>query len=101
LVLYVIWFSVYLVYYGLVLNLGNIGGDIYLNTVLSGKLFKLYFNFTLWLTSAFFDYEAQQQECGFLRMCTKSFPHHTVHVYDNPQIRLWLTHLNITIYIIQ
>lgn len=36
--LYVIWFSVYLVYYGLVLNLGNIGGDIYLNTVLSGKL---------------------------------------------------------------
>jgi OCT family organic cation transporter-like MFS transporter 4/5 len=37
LVLYVIWFSVYLVYYGLVLNLGNIGGDIYVNTVLSGK----------------------------------------------------------------
>ncbi|XP_021942710.1 organic cation transporter protein-like isoform X2 [Zootermopsis nevadensis] len=36
LVLYIIWFSVYLVYYGLVLNLGNIGGDIYLNTVLSG-----------------------------------------------------------------
>jgi hypothetical protein len=28
---------VYLVYYGLVLNLGNIGGDIYVNTVLSGK----------------------------------------------------------------
>jgi OCT family organic cation transporter-like MFS transporter 4/5 len=38
LVLYIIWFSVYLVYYGLVLNLGNIGGDIYVNTVLSGKL---------------------------------------------------------------
>jgi len=37
LVLYVIWFSVYLVYYGLVLNLVNIGGDIYVNTVLSGK----------------------------------------------------------------
>ena len=37
LVLYVIWFSVYLVYYGLVLNLGNIGGNIYVNTVLSGK----------------------------------------------------------------
>lgn len=36
LVLYIIWFSTYLVYYGLVLNLGNIGGDIYLNTVLSG-----------------------------------------------------------------
>lgn len=36
LILYIIWFSVYLVYYGLVLNLGNIGGDIYLNTVLSG-----------------------------------------------------------------
>lgn len=42
LVLYIIWFSVYLVYYGLVLNLGNIGGDIYLNTVLSGKLSELH-----------------------------------------------------------
>ncbi|XP_066998646.2 organic cation transporter protein [Anabrus simplex] len=38
LVLYVIWFSVYLVYYGLVLNLGNIGGDIYINTVISGAV---------------------------------------------------------------
>ncbi|XP_049783375.1 organic cation transporter protein-like [Schistocerca cancellata] len=36
LVLYVIWFSVYIVYYGLVLNLGNIGGNVYINTVLSG-----------------------------------------------------------------
>lgn len=31
--LFVIWFSVYLVYYGLVLNVGNIGGDIYINSV--------------------------------------------------------------------
>ncbi|KAL3277159.1 hypothetical protein HHI36_012511 [Cryptolaemus montrouzieri] len=34
--LYVIWFSVYLVYYGLVLNLENIGGDLYINSVLTG-----------------------------------------------------------------
>lgn len=34
---YVVWFSVYLVYYGLVLNLSNIGGDVYINTVISGK----------------------------------------------------------------
>lgn len=33
---YIIWFSVYLVYYGLVLNLSNIGGDVYRNTVYSG-----------------------------------------------------------------
>lgn len=38
LVLYVIWFSVYFVYYGLVMNLSNIGGDIYVNTVISGEL---------------------------------------------------------------
>jgi hypothetical protein len=44
LVLYIIWFSVYFVYYGLVLNLGNIGGDIYLNTILSGKLFEINFS---------------------------------------------------------
>lgn len=31
--LFIIWFSVYLVYYGLVLNLGNIGGDLYINSV--------------------------------------------------------------------
>lgn len=31
--LFIIWFSVYLVYYGLVLNVGNIGGDIYINSV--------------------------------------------------------------------
>ncbi|KAK9875025.1 hypothetical protein WA026_005835 [Henosepilachna vigintioctopunctata] len=34
--LYIIWFSVYLVYFGLVLNLENIGGDIYINSVLTG-----------------------------------------------------------------
>lgn len=33
LLLFVIWFSVYLVYYGLVLNLGNIGGNLYINSV--------------------------------------------------------------------
>ncbi|KAJ3665869.1 hypothetical protein Zmor_001334 [Zophobas morio] len=38
LLLFVIWFSVYLVYYGLVLNLGNIGGDLYINSVLSGAV---------------------------------------------------------------
>lgn len=31
--LFIIWFSVYLVYYGLVLNVGNIGGDLYINSV--------------------------------------------------------------------
>ncbi|XP_017782628.1 PREDICTED: organic cation transporter protein-like isoform X2 [Nicrophorus vespilloides] len=36
LLLFVIWFSVYLVYYGLVLNVGNIGGDLYVNSILSG-----------------------------------------------------------------
>ncbi|KAK6640769.1 hypothetical protein RUM44_012466 [Polyplax serrata] len=36
LLLYVIWFSVYFVYYGLVMNLTNIGGDIYVNTIISG-----------------------------------------------------------------
>lgn len=34
--LFVIWFSVYLVYYGLVLNVGNLGGDLYVNSALSG-----------------------------------------------------------------
>lgn len=37
LVLYIVWFSVYLVYYGLVLNLSKIGGDVYLNSIISGK----------------------------------------------------------------
>ncbi|XP_025194418.1 organic cation transporter protein-like isoform X1 [Melanaphis sacchari] len=36
LVLYILWFSLYLVYYGLVLNLSNIGGNIYVNTIVSG-----------------------------------------------------------------
>lgn len=34
--LFIIWFSVYLVYYGLVLNVGNLGGDLYVNSALSG-----------------------------------------------------------------
>nr|CAI5859704.1 unnamed protein product [Callosobruchus analis] len=34
--LFLIWFSVYLVYYGLVLNLGNIGGNLYVNSVSHG-----------------------------------------------------------------
>lgn len=33
-----IWFSLYLLYYGIVLNLGNIGGDLYVNTVISGAV---------------------------------------------------------------
>ena len=41
-VLYIIWFSVYLVYYGMVLNLSNIGGDVYVNTIISGELFSIY-----------------------------------------------------------
>ncbi|XP_030756002.1 organic cation transporter protein-like [Sitophilus oryzae] len=36
LILFLIWFGVYLVYYGLVLNIGNIGGNIYVNSVLTG-----------------------------------------------------------------
>ncbi|KAL1509462.1 hypothetical protein ABEB36_004191 [Hypothenemus hampei] len=36
LILFLIWFGVYLVYYGLVLNLGNLGGDLYINSVLMG-----------------------------------------------------------------
>lgn len=36
LILYVVWFSTYLVYYGLVLNLSNLGGDVYFNSVISG-----------------------------------------------------------------
>ncbi|GJQ74449.1 hypothetical protein Trydic_g21319 [Trypoxylus dichotomus] len=36
LLLSVIWFTVYLIYYGLVLNVGNIGGDLYVNSALSG-----------------------------------------------------------------
>lgn len=31
--LLVIWFVVYLIYYGLTLNIGNIGGDLYINAV--------------------------------------------------------------------
>ncbi|XP_060526541.1 organic cation transporter protein-like isoform X2 [Cylas formicarius] len=38
LVLFLIWFSVYLCYYGLVLNLGNIYGNLYVNSVLVGIL---------------------------------------------------------------
>ncbi|KAG5894036.1 hypothetical protein JTB14_037882 [Gonioctena quinquepunctata] len=36
--LFLIWFSVYLVYYGLVLNLGNIGGNLYINSVIQGAV---------------------------------------------------------------
>lgn len=31
--LFLIWFGVYLVYYGVVLNLANIGGNLYINSV--------------------------------------------------------------------
>ncbi|KAJ1531581.1 hypothetical protein ONE63_000253 [Megalurothrips usitatus] len=36
LLLYVIWFSVYLAYYGLVLNINYLPGNLYVNTVISG-----------------------------------------------------------------
>lgn len=36
LLLAIIWFSVYLLYYGLVLNLANIGGNLYVNSILTG-----------------------------------------------------------------
>lgn len=36
LLLYVIWFSVYLAYYGLVLNINSFAGDLYVNTIISG-----------------------------------------------------------------
>lgn len=32
-ILFLIWFGVYLVYYGLELNLNNFGGDLYVNSV--------------------------------------------------------------------
>ncbi|XP_046670851.1 organic cation transporter protein-like isoform X2 [Homalodisca vitripennis] len=38
LILYVVWFSTYLVYYGLVLNLSKLGGNVYLNSVISGAV---------------------------------------------------------------
>ncbi|KAF5301568.1 hypothetical protein FQR65_LT08873 [Abscondita terminalis] len=34
----IIWFVYYLLYYGIVLNLGNIGGDLYINSTLSGAV---------------------------------------------------------------
>ncbi|KAF5273455.1 hypothetical protein FQA39_LY07472 [Lamprigera yunnana] len=34
----IIWFVYYLLYYGIVLNLGNIGGDLYLNSTISGAV---------------------------------------------------------------
>lgn len=34
--LFVIWFSVYLVYFGLTLNMSNLAGDLYVNSALSG-----------------------------------------------------------------
>lgn len=37
--LFLIWFSVYLVYYGVVLNLANIGGNLYVNSVSANNLF--------------------------------------------------------------
>lgn len=34
----IIWFVYYLLYYGIVLNLGNIGGDLYINSTISGAV---------------------------------------------------------------
>lgn len=39
--LFLIWFSVYLVYYGVVLNLANIGGNLYVNSVSSNNLYRI------------------------------------------------------------
>lgn len=41
--LFLIWFSVYLVYYGLVLNLANIGGNLYVNSVSTRNLLQINF----------------------------------------------------------
>lgn len=41
--LFLIWFSVYLVYYGVVLNLANIGGNLYVNSVSSNYRFIVIF----------------------------------------------------------
>ncbi|XP_022192162.1 organic cation transporter protein isoform X2 [Nilaparvata lugens] len=38
LVLYVVWFTVYLIYYGVVLNLSSLGGNIYINSIISGAV---------------------------------------------------------------
>ncbi|XP_075227145.1 organic cation transporter protein-like isoform X2 [Lycorma delicatula] len=38
LVLYIVWFSVYLIYYGVVLNLSSLGGNIYINSIISGAV---------------------------------------------------------------
>jgi MFS transporter, OCT family, solute carrier family 22 (organic cation transporter), member 4/5 len=43
LLVYVQWFALYLAYFGLVLNLGNVAGQIHLNTVLSGRFDAQYF----------------------------------------------------------
>ncbi|XP_049820741.1 organic cation transporter protein-like isoform X2 [Aethina tumida] len=37
-ILFLIWFSVYLVYYGLTLNMQNIGGNLYINSALMGAV---------------------------------------------------------------
>lgn len=53
--LFVIWFSVYLVYYGLVLNVGNIGGDIYINSV-STKTYIAFFEDLIFISLELMNY---------------------------------------------
>lgn len=38
LVMLVVWFGIVLIYFGITLHLSNLGGDIYLNTVLAGSV---------------------------------------------------------------
>lgn len=38
LLMLVVWFGIVLIYFGITLHLGNLGGDIYLNTVLAGSV---------------------------------------------------------------
>lgn len=40
----IIWFDVYLIYYGIVLNMGNLGGDLYINSVRIFQNSKIYFS---------------------------------------------------------
>lgn len=52
--LLVIWFSVYLVYYGLVLNVGNIGGDLYLNSVSGFRFISVFFSLLNYIFNFFY-----------------------------------------------
>lgn len=65
LVNFVIWFAVYFMYYGLMMNLSNMGGDIYLNTVISGEMSHIIPN--QWHAS---DFSCLYRRCGNTRFVT-------------------------------